>query len=335
MKADWDVTTDPVTSAAVPVTGAGCRLRDLTATSVPQTDAGRKPLPPHTDSHNPQEEATGLASAGEKTIYRIKCLSNSVASSVPSCTPPPPACLKLPGGIAAGAAPPPSSASVRSDQPPDPFPDDFDDWDLDLDLEALDGGIQPQGEGAGLQPSVSPAKRACLSERGGGAQSSVCLRAPAHVSRAPQLPIRPGDPRPPFAVPGVSPRPTPPRTPVSSRFAFTPSSASHPGHVTPRPALHHHQAPASALGGRVSGSPASLFSAAAPPAVARSPLGAPVFTNHLVQLVSAANKTPQKRPRQPATPKTRRFPGPAGLLPQQVSSTPGADTPLFWISVLD
>ncbi|XP_066554698.1 homologous recombination OB-fold protein [Amia ocellicauda] len=48
-------------------------------------------------------------------------------------------------------------------------------------------------------------------------------------------------------------------------------------------------------------------------------LQAPVFTNHLVQLVSAANKTPHTPRLNPPQPKTRRFPGPAGLLPKQFS----------------
>ncbi|XP_016134654.1 uncharacterized protein C17orf53-like [Sinocyclocheilus grahami] len=49
------------------------------------------------------------------------------------------------------------------------------------------------------------------------------------------------------------------------------------------------------------------------------PLNTPVLTNHLVQLVSAANKTPQ-RPQSCMMPaKARRFAGPAGALPIQVS----------------
>ncbi|KAK5856010.1 hypothetical protein PBY51_007637 [Eleginops maclovinus] len=49
------------------------------------------------------------------------------------------------------------------------------------------------------------------------------------------------------------------------------------------------------------------------------PLHTPVLTNRLVQLVSASNKLPQKRPRsEPHRPRTRRFPGPAGFLPQQL-----------------
>ncbi|XP_030364579.1 uncharacterized protein C17orf53 homolog isoform X3 [Strigops habroptila] len=56
-----------------------------------------------------------------------------------------------------------------------------------------------------------------------------------------------------------------------------------------------------------------------PPRVPPSPavLQTPVVTNHLVQLVTAANKAPGAAPRPPAQGKTRRFPGPAGILPQQ------------------
>ncbi|KAJ8253786.1 hypothetical protein COCON_G00203980 [Conger conger] len=309
LKADWDVTTDPVTTAAVPVTGAACRLRDLTSTSVRATEAGCKPLPPHTNSHSPQEKATGLSSAGEKTIYRIKCLSNPAAPSVLSCPPPPPACPKIPAGTAA-AAPSSTVTPAQSNRPPVPFPDDFDDWDVDLeDLEHVfrqQDAVQPSVE------SVSPAKRTCLSERGGGAQPGVSLRPPAHVNRTPCQPVSAADLTPP--LPSRVPLPSPPDPGlVPSHPLFLPL----PGSRDPRPvrpALRQ-QTPACGLVGRVSSSPSGP---PGPPAVAPSPLRAPVFTNHLVQLVSAASKTPQKRQHQQATPKTRRFPGPAGLLPQQL-----------------
>ncbi|XP_069093962.1 homologous recombination OB-fold protein isoform X2 [Pleurodeles waltl] len=42
----------------------------------------------------------------------------------------------------------------------------------------------------------------------------------------------------------------------------------------------------------------------------------PVMTNHLVQLVTAANQTPQASSRSSLRSKSRRFPGPAGILPQ-------------------
>ncbi|KAM6042008.1 homologous recombination OB-fold protein [Chlamydotis macqueenii] len=53
------------------------------------------------------------------------------------------------------------------------------------------------------------------------------------------------------------------------------------------------------------------------PRPALGSLQTPVVTNHLVQLVTAASKAPGAAPRLPAQGKTRRFPGPAGILPQQ------------------
>ncbi|XP_053944691.1 homologous recombination OB-fold protein [Cuculus canorus] len=48
-----------------------------------------------------------------------------------------------------------------------------------------------------------------------------------------------------------------------------------------------------------------------------SSLQTPVVTNHLVQLMTAASKAPRAALCLPAQGKTRRFPGPAGILPQQ------------------
>ncbi|KAL6044589.1 hypothetical protein STEG23_035217, partial [Scotinomys teguina] len=48
-------------------------------------------------------------------------------------------------------------------------------------------------------------------------------------------------------------------------------------------------------------------------------LQTPVVTNHLVQLVTATNRTTQQPFRPSVRAKTRRFPGPAGLLPHQPS----------------
>ncbi|XP_061701461.1 homologous recombination OB-fold protein isoform X2 [Syngnathoides biaculeatus] len=73
--------------------------------------------------------------------------------------------------------------------------------------------------------------------------------------------------------------------------------------------------------------PRGLFEAISPeprpppspsPAFSPHPLSKPLLTNHLVQLVSASSKMCRKRPRsEPRPPRSRRFPGPAGLLPQQ------------------
>lgn len=63
----------------------------------------------------------------------------------------------------------------------------------------------------------------------------------------------------------------------------------------------------------------SRTSLASPRLVSPNTLQTPVVTNHLVQLVTAANKTPRRLSWDTTSPKERRFPGPAGLLPQQVS----------------
>ncbi|XP_027556973.1 uncharacterized protein C17orf53 homolog isoform X2 [Neopelma chrysocephalum] len=52
---------------------------------------------------------------------------------------------------------------------------------------------------------------------------------------------------------------------------------------------------------------------------APGPPNLPVVTNHLVQLVTAASKAPGASPRVPPCRESRRFPGPAGILPQQHS----------------
>uniref|UniRef100_A0A2I3HJ73 Homologous recombination factor with OB-fold n=1 Tax=Nomascus leucogenys TaxID=61853 RepID=A0A2I3HJ73_NOMLE len=90
-----------------------------------------------------------------------------------------------------------------------------------------------------------------------------------------------------------------PRTPNSSRS--TPSSTS--SGLFPRIPLQP-QAPVSSIGSPV-GTPKALQT--------------PIVTNHLVQLVTAASRTPQQ-PTHPSTrAKTRRFPGPAGILPHQAA----------------
>uniref|UniRef100_A0A8C0WRL7 Homologous recombination OB-fold protein OB-fold domain-containing protein n=1 Tax=Castor canadensis TaxID=51338 RepID=A0A8C0WRL7_CASCN len=53
--------------------------------------------------------------------------------------------------------------------------------------------------------------------------------------------------------------------------------------------------------------------------VPQAALQTPIVTNHLVQLVTAASRTPEQPTRLFTRAKTRRFPGPAGLLPHQHS----------------
>uniref|UniRef100_A0A8C5L7I4 Homologous recombination factor with OB-fold n=1 Tax=Jaculus jaculus TaxID=51337 RepID=A0A8C5L7I4_JACJA len=92
-----------------------------------------------------------------------------------------------------------------------------------------------------------------------------------------------------------------PRTPNSSSAVF------------PRGSLPS-RAPASSVASPIctpKGSHSSLVPHASPQT--------PVVTNHLVRLVTAASRTPQQPTRPSIQAKTRRFPGPAGLLPHQHS----------------
>ncbi|PNI17632.1 C17orf53 isoform 2 [Pan troglodytes] len=100
-----------------------------------------------------------------------------------------------------------------------------------------------------------------------------------------------------------------PRTPNSS--CSTPSRTS--SGLFPRIPLQP-QAPVSSIGSPV-GTPKGPHSSLGP----QGALQTPIVTNHLVQLVTAASRTPQQ-PTHPSTrAKTRRFPGPAGILPHQQS----------------
>ncbi|PNJ50265.1 C17orf53 isoform 3 [Pongo abelii] len=100
-----------------------------------------------------------------------------------------------------------------------------------------------------------------------------------------------------------------PRTPNSS--CSTPSRTS--SGLFPRIPLQP-QAPVSSTGSPV-GTPKGPHSSLGP----QGALQTPIVTNHLVQLVTAASRTPQQ-PTHPSTrAKTRRFPGPAGILPHQAA----------------
>ncbi|XP_032472801.1 uncharacterized protein C17orf53 homolog isoform X1 [Phocoena sinus] len=66
-------------------------------------------------------------------------------------------------------------------------------------------------------------------------------------------------------------------------------------------------------------SPVSTLKGPRPSPVPQAALQTPIVTNHLVRLVTAANRTPQQPTCTSTRAKTRRFPGPAGLLPHQHS----------------
>ncbi|KAM9779923.1 homologous recombination OB-fold protein [Neosynchiropus ocellatus] len=170
--------------------------------------------------------------------------------------------------------------------------DDFDDWDVDLaDLEEWDECPQP----VPVPPAIVPV------------ESLRTLRSPVHPP--------PCLPRVQIPNPRSAPSPAPPHSPavfpgfnVTSPLPRTHDQQPKRTWATPRPA---HQPPQGLFG---TVSPAPCPSSLASP----SPLNTPVLTNRLVQLVSASNRVPKKRPSsEPRPPRTRRFPGPAGLLPQQ------------------
>ncbi|XP_006833772.1 PREDICTED: uncharacterized protein C17orf53 homolog [Chrysochloris asiatica] len=128
------------------------------------------------------------------------------------------------------------------------------------------------------------------------------------VQCSPQNPLS----RQPLRSPGAwlsgKPRFPGPRTPSSGcslssvHLGFCPR-----GHLEP-------QAPVTSLESPV-GTPKGPHSSLAP----QTALQTPIVTNHLVQLVSAANRPPQLPTHTTTRTKTRRFPGPAGLLPHQQS----------------
>lgn len=199
--------------------------------------------------------------------------------------------------------------------------DDFDDWDVDLaDLDKCDSQmptlpvptVEPFSSAKTLRPST------CR-----GIPKPPELNTGSRTSGLSSHNLPPGthlqSPNIRHAVPLVRPQSSSifpgltATSPALSPFGRTLNMPQQPQNpwATPRPSTQAR----------------SLFdtvSPAASPSMSSStlsphPLHTPVLTNRLVQLVSASSK-PKKRPfPEPRCPRTRRFPGPAGLLPQQVS----------------
>ncbi|XP_007093860.1 homologous recombination OB-fold protein [Panthera tigris] len=157
---------------------------------------------------------------------------------------------------------------------------------------------------ASTVPAQQPHSEAC--PQGPVLRAAQPLRAAGRpVQSSPQSPF-PGQSfqRPNACLRGKSHLPGP-RTPNS--ICSTPSRTI--SALFPRSPLQP-RAPAASVK-CPAGTPKSPHSSLVPQAV----LQPPIVTNHLVQLVTAANRTPQR----PARTKTRRFPGPAGILPHQHS----------------
>ncbi|XP_053472251.1 homologous recombination OB-fold protein [Ictalurus furcatus] len=261
-----------------------------------------------------------------RPVKGLRSLANPASSSV-SCSVPhthagSPASLQAPfgGSDAISSLRPPSKCPPVHSNPQSgichvpkkdiPAQDDFDDWDIDL--EELDECV-PQKVSApdkDIEPdSISPAKRTRLSGVSEDAPVITSLRGFCNTtpkSAPPQSFIRP--PCSSTLFPQNSRQaPVPPACRFTSPVTPGPMRAASPwqrGAVTP---LAENR---------------SLFQAVSPapltPQTPR-PLHMPVLTNHLVQLVSAASKTPRRPRSDSGRPKMRRFPGPAGALPQQIS----------------
>ncbi|OCT60033.1 hypothetical protein XELAEV_18046052mg [Xenopus laevis] len=109
-----------------------------------------------------------------------------------------------------------------------------------------------------------------------------------------------------------SPRPTAKRP--CRRDMIDPQSVEAQNHRSPSVQLLPHQVRTPST---VQGAGALCTELAPFPAPTQLLSHTPMLTNHLVQLVTAANQTPRRRLWETPPPKERRFPGPAGLLPQQ------------------
>lgn len=173
--------------------------------------------------------------------------------------------------------------------------DDFDDWDVDLaDLEECESRSGPPPP---APPAVRPPSSAAILRPSSlhGVRTSPD-RTPCGRQLPPRL----------FSAPQVTP---PKPRPFTSTFPRTVNGPQEPQRPRPAP--------------RPASQTLSLFETFSPspgpsPALGPHPLHTPVLTNRLVQLVSASSRLPRKRPRSdPVQPRTRRFPGPAGLLPHQ------------------
>ncbi|XP_030590802.1 uncharacterized protein C17orf53 homolog [Archocentrus centrarchus] len=267
------------------------------------------------------ESSTHTAPTGQTVALGLRQLSSSSQLHSPLPPPPPPPPPPTLNNSDPNRATQQSHGHAKGLPKPCVAQDDFDDWDVDLaDLEECDGQIgqllQPP---APRVPVVEPSAKKLRSSTYGGIQtlpertmrdlSAACKASSSSGQNLAPFPsVQPPNPRPafPLAPPqrsGVSPGFTA-TSPVPASFSRT---LEQKACSTPRPSPQ-----ARSLFETVSSAPSSS------PSASPHPLHTPVLTNRLVQLVSASNKLPKKRPRsEPHQPRTRRFPGPAGLLPQQ------------------
>ncbi|XP_054463124.1 homologous recombination OB-fold protein isoform X2 [Anoplopoma fimbria] len=268
----------------------------------------------------------GTHTAAAQTVLGLRPPSSSSSSSSAQTLPP------TLNNSRPNLASQQSRASTEGLPKPCVAQDDFDDWDVDLaDLDECDHQMGQPPAPVPPAPAVHPASSSSKTLRPptcGGIQTqpnrslrdfstarqasgSFSHNPPPRTSSTP-LPRSP-NPRPAFlSGPPQSPsvfRGLAASSPVPSPISRTLNRPQRPW-ATPGPspqgrALFETVSPASS---------SSVSSSALSP----HPLHTTFLTNRLVQLVSASSKLPKKRPRsEPHRTRTRRFPGPAGFLPQQ------------------
>ncbi|XP_062294484.1 homologous recombination OB-fold protein [Scomber scombrus] len=223
-----------------------------------------------------------------------------------------------------------SHANIETIQKSTAAQDDFDDWDVDLaDLDECDSLLQPPAPSL-PRPTVehvSSAKTLRPSTSGGIQRPPAGgLRglSTAHQSFSSSSHTPPPRTFSAAHVRSLNPRPAQLSSPPQSPGVFPGLTATSPCPSPISRTLNRPQQPQRqwATPGP-SNQTRTLFETISPrpqssPALSPHPLATPVLTNRLVQLVSASSKLPKKRPRsEPLRPRTRRFPGPAGLLPEQ------------------
>ncbi|KAM6238645.1 homologous recombination OB-fold protein isoform 2-T2 [Porphyrio hochstetteri] len=226
------------------------------------------------------------------------------------------ACMELEGPelpVGDGAARPPPALGEKSPQTPT-GQENPQEWVVPKKMRVGGELVSPSLRGVGGRQDPLPTPQAAPTPM---LQPSTAGTCPA----APSAPLgRLGGPRgsvPTPRGPALRPfqaspcQPGPSSSNAGLRVPHTPT-AQVPQHGCPPPRL----APVPPTN-----SPALMTcvepAAGQPPRPAPSSLQTPVVTNHLVQLVTAASKAPRAAPRLPPQGKTRRFPGPAGILPQQ------------------
>ncbi|CAL8342509.1 unnamed protein product [Arctogadus glacialis] len=286
-EAEWAAPAVPAcVSAPVPSSALGAR----TPGGQDNTSSHRTLKALNKDTSGPtQTAATDTVRPGLRQISSVPEPSSSSAQhACPAVAPQ----LRRPG--------PQKASDVR---------DEFEDWDVDL--ADLDESVHQAGPGVQNQKTLAPPTAGEL------VSSVIRLRPPNHGRTHPEsrTPYRgsggvsPSPRRPPHCVPSASPGPRPSLGPAPP---WIPVVFNVPSSPSPRATRGSHHPPSQRPWTTPGGGPAP------PPMYSPRPLSTPVLTNHLVRLVSAANNPPRKRSRSGAQPASaRRFPGPAGLLPQQ------------------